>query len=81
MRGGWCSGAIHRCGADVRRRALERNCPRGTIRALLTRPEKARSDKADTAEAEYAADGHPVRINLNWDKNAIDDEALYVISS
>ncbi|KUL41306.1 DUF6174 domain-containing protein [Streptomyces regalis] len=33
------------------------------------------------AEAEYAADGHPVRISLDWEESAIDDEALYVISA
>ncbi|MET7724600.1 DUF6174 domain-containing protein [Streptomyces mirabilis] len=52
-----------------------------TIGGLLRRLEKARSEDADTAEADYAADGRPVRISLDWDKNAIDDEALYVISS
>jgi hypothetical protein len=43
--------------------------------------EQARRDRADTAEAKYAADGHPLRISLDWDENAIDDEALYVIGS
>ncbi|MFD6173794.1 DUF6174 domain-containing protein [Streptomyces coeruleorubidus] len=52
-----------------------------TLGELLTEMAQARRDKADTAEAEYAADGHPVRILVDWDKNAIDDEALYVISA
>ncbi|NGO09044.1 hypothetical protein G5C60_15915 [Streptomyces sp. HC44] len=52
-----------------------------TIGELLEELEQARSDRADTAEVEYTADGHPVRISLDWDKNAIDDEALYVISA
>lgn len=43
--------------------------------------EQARRDNADTAEAEYAPDGHPERISLDWDKDAVDDEALYVISA
>ena len=66
---------------DARRQVQELPGEVPTIGELLTRLEKARSDRADTAEAEYAADGHPVRIILDWDKNAIDDEALYVISS
>ncbi|MFI6013774.1 DUF6174 domain-containing protein [Streptomyces sp. NPDC051243] len=48
---------------------------------LLDRLEKARQEQADTAEAEYAADGHPLRITLDQDENSIDDEAQYVISS
>jgi hypothetical protein len=50
------------------------------IGGLLGRLEQARRDQADTAEVRYAADGHPLRIALDRDKNAIDDEALYVIS-
>ncbi|MEU9289450.1 DUF6174 domain-containing protein [Streptomyces sp. NPDC048275] len=52
-----------------------------TLGELLEELQQARRDQADTAEAEYAADGHPVRILLDWAKNAIDDEALYVISA
>ncbi|GAA2389283.1 DUF6174 domain-containing protein [Streptomyces coeruleofuscus] len=52
-----------------------------TLGRLLAEMAQARRDKADTAEAEYAADGHPVRILVDWDKNAVDDEALYVISA
>lgn len=52
-----------------------------TIGELLERLEQARRDKADTAEAEYAGDGHPVRIALDGDENTIDDEALYLISA
>ncbi|WP_369173024.1 DUF6174 domain-containing protein [Streptomyces sp. R28] len=52
-----------------------------TIGALLDELDQARRDDADTAEADYAADGHPVRISLDWEENAIDDEALYVISA
>lgn len=51
-----------------------------TIGGLLDELEQARRDDADTAEAEYAADGHPVRISLDWEENAVDDEAHYVIS-
>ncbi|WP_369245017.1 DUF6174 domain-containing protein [Streptomyces sp. R41] len=52
-----------------------------TIGELLKKLDQARRDQADTAEAEYATDGYPVRISLDWEKNAIDDEALYVISA
>ncbi|WP_031480554.1 DUF6174 domain-containing protein [Streptomyces bicolor] len=51
-----------------------------TIGELLGEMEQARRDDADKVEAEYAADGRPVRISLDWEENAIDDEALYVIS-
>ncbi|MGW0865993.1 DUF6174 domain-containing protein [Streptomyces sp. NPDC002611] len=43
--------------------------------------ERARQEDAHTAEADYAADGHPVRISLDREENAVDDEARYVISS
>ncbi|MEU6377148.1 DUF6174 domain-containing protein [Streptomyces sp. NPDC046909] len=51
-----------------------------TLGALLDQLEQARGEDADTAEAEYAADGHPTRIFLNWEENAVDDEARYAIS-
>ncbi|MFC5218966.1 DUF6174 domain-containing protein [Streptomyces coerulescens] len=51
-----------------------------TIGELLDEWRQARRDDADTAEVDYARDGHPERISLDWMKNAIDDEALYVIS-
>ncbi|MBD0840284.1 hypothetical protein ICC28_16435 [Streptomyces sp. TRM68416] len=50
-----------------------------TIGGLVELLEQARQERADTAEAEYAADGRPTRITLDWDENAIDDEAEYVI--
>lgn len=67
--------------ADSRRQVQELPGEVPTIGELLRRLKKARSEDADTAEVDYAADGRPVRISLDWDKNAIDDEALYVISS
>ncbi|MFF4259626.1 DUF6174 domain-containing protein [Streptomyces sp. NPDC001663] len=66
---------------DSRRQVRELPGEVPTIGELLKRLDKARSEGADTAEADYAADGRPVRISLDWEKNAIDDEALYVISS
>jgi hypothetical protein len=67
--------------ADSRRAAREVPGEVPTIGELLERLERARADDAHTAKAEYAADGHPLRISLDWDENAVDDEALYVISS
>ncbi|MFD0006083.1 DUF6174 domain-containing protein [Streptomyces sp. NPDC127178] len=52
-----------------------------TMGELLAELEQARRDDADVAEAEYASGGHPVRISLDWEKDAIDDEAVYVISA
>lgn len=52
-----------------------------TLGELLDELEQARRDGADRAEAEYTADGRPARISLDWEENAIDDEALYVISA
>jgi hypothetical protein len=78
-------GVTEAVGADVdsRRQAQELPAEVPTIGELLRRLKKARSEDADTAEADFAAGGHPVRISLDRDKNAkaIDDEALYVISS
>ncbi|MFE6284535.1 DUF6174 domain-containing protein [Streptomyces sp. NPDC057877] len=51
-----------------------------TIGRLLAEVEQARREGADEAEVAYAAKGHPARITLDWDRDAIDDEALYVIS-
>lgn len=66
---------------DSRRQVRELLGEVPTIGELLKRLAKARGDGAHTAKAEYATDGHPLRITLDWDQNAIDDEALYVISS
>ncbi|TLS48162.1 hypothetical protein FE633_00100 [Streptomyces montanus] len=51
-----------------------------TIGDLLDELAQAREDGAHQAEVEHAGAGHPVRIWLDWEENAIDDEALYVIS-
>ncbi|MFJ9742991.1 DUF6174 domain-containing protein [Streptomyces sp. NPDC101166] len=67
--------------ADSRRQARELTGRVPTIGGLLEMLRTARDEGADTAQAQYAADGHPVRITLDWSENAVDDEALYVISS
>jgi len=51
-----------------------------TIGELLKEMERARHDKADTVDATYTADGRPKTISLDWEENAVDDEARYVIS-
>ncbi|MER6090058.1 DUF6174 domain-containing protein [Streptomyces bluensis] len=51
-----------------------------TIGGLLEQWKRARAEGAHAAEVEYADDGHPVRISLDQEEDAIDDEALYVIS-
>ncbi|MEV5646374.1 hypothetical protein AB0L67_40865 [Streptomyces flaveolus] len=43
--------------------------------------EQARREGTHTVKAEYTADGHPERISLDWDKNPIDDETVYVGST
>lgn len=51
-----------------------------TIGDLLQQLEQVRRTNGDLAEIEYAPDGHPRRIALDANKQAIDDEATYVIS-
>ncbi|MDC0768536.1 DUF6174 domain-containing protein [Streptomyces sp. HD] len=70
-------------GLDESARRIVKDIPDAvpTIGELLDELEQARRDDADRAEARYAADGHPVRISVDWMENAIDDEALYVISA
>ncbi|MFF5481895.1 DUF6174 domain-containing protein [Streptomyces sp. NPDC012935] len=77
-------GAVVRTvGLDDSGRQVAKDIPDAvpTMGELLEELEQARRDDADAAEAQYAADGHPVRISLDWEKDAIDDEALYVISA
>ncbi|MEU9365194.1 DUF6174 domain-containing protein [Streptomyces avermitilis] len=66
---------------DSRRQAQNPPAEVPTIGKLLKTLDQARSEDADTADADYAADGHPVRISLDWDENSTDDEASYTISS
>jgi hypothetical protein len=67
---------------DAGRRAVE-SAPdaASTLGEHLAELEPARRDDADTAEAEYAADGHPVRIELDGEETAVDDEARSVITA
>ncbi|MEU7722123.1 DUF6174 domain-containing protein [Streptomyces tibetensis] len=74
---------VKAAGLDDSSRRVVKQSPAAvpTIAVLLDELAQARRENADTAEAEYAADGHPARITLDWEKNAVDDEALYVISA
>ncbi|MBD9704602.1 hypothetical protein IHE56_21550 [Streptomyces sp. ID01-12c] len=69
-------------GLDEDSRRLLREEPGSVpkIGDLMDMLEKAWQEQADTAEVEYAVGGHPARITLDVDENAIDDEAEYVIS-
>ncbi|MEU0257558.1 DUF6174 domain-containing protein [Streptomyces sp. NPDC006184] len=63
------------------RRQVREHAEAPTLGGLLRRLEQARKEHAETAQARYAADGHPVRIALDWSRNAVDDEALYLVSA
>jgi hypothetical protein len=80
VRDGKVAGAV---GLDSdSRQALARGLgPVPSIGDLIDRLENAWQERADTAEAEYAPVGHPSRITLDPDENAIDDEAEYVITA
>ncbi|MGW0841312.1 DUF6174 domain-containing protein [Streptomyces sp. NPDC002787] len=66
---------------DDSRRLLEQGPDRiPKIGDLLDMLEKAWQEQADTAEVQYAVGGHPARITLDVDEDAVDDEAEYVIS-
>jgi hypothetical protein len=73
---------VHAVGADESARRVVRDLPDEvpTVGELLAEAEAARKDDADTVDIDRAADGHPTRIFLDWDENAIDDESLYEIS-
>lgn len=51
-----------------------------TITDLLQQVEAAREEGADTVDVTHAADGRPVSIAMDWDEDAIDDEAAYALS-
>ncbi|GGY41150.1 DUF6174 domain-containing protein [Streptomyces djakartensis] len=66
---------------DTGRRSVEGSADAvPSIGQLLGELEQARRDDAETAEAQYAKDGHPVRISLDREENAVDDEVRYDIS-
>ncbi|NKQ26683.1 DUF6174 domain-containing protein [Streptomyces galbus] len=66
---------------DSRRQAREVFPQVPTIAHLLDRLDRAVAEHAATAEARYAPDGRPLHISLDWDANAVDDEAEYGIDA
>ncbi|ULR52050.1 DUF6174 domain-containing protein [Streptomyces deccanensis] len=67
---------------DSGRRVVERtlhDIP--TIADLLKEAEVAREEGADKVDVSYAADGRPVTLAIDWEENAIDDEAAYELSA
>ncbi|WP_216589802.1 DUF6174 domain-containing protein [Streptomyces brasiliscabiei] len=52
-----------------------------TIAKLLKQAKSARKEGADVVDVEYADDGRPTSVSIDWDKNAIDDEEAYVLSA
>ena len=51
-----------------------------TLGQLLDEAAVARQEGADVVEVEMTDDGQPRYIAIDWDEDAIDDEACYVIS-
>ncbi|WP_037672625.1 DUF6174 domain-containing protein [Streptomyces griseus] len=66
---------------DSRRVVAESPGAIPTLAGLLAELDEARHDRADVTRARYATDGHPLRIEVDRDENATDDEARYVISA
>ncbi|MFJ7042011.1 DUF6174 domain-containing protein [Streptomyces sp. NPDC101112] len=65
---------------DSRRVARQVGGRMPTIGDLLAEADAARGEDADRVDVDQAADGRPTRISLDWDEDAIDDEAVYDIS-
>jgi hypothetical protein len=66
---------------DSARRAVEQNPPEvPTIAGLLKQVETARRDGADIVDVDYAKDGRPTALSIDWDEDAIDDEEAYTLS-
>ncbi|MGW3953493.1 DUF6174 domain-containing protein [Streptomyces sp. NPDC004752] len=74
---------VNAVGLDESGRRVAEQSPAAlpTLGDLLAELDGARRENAARAEADYAADGHPTRIALDWAENAVDDEALYVVSA
>ncbi|MFF3336500.1 DUF6174 domain-containing protein [Streptomyces sp. NPDC002888] len=67
--------------ADSRRVVSQSPDAIPTLADLLAELDQARHDHADVVKVQYAKDGHPLRIEVDWDERAVDDEARYVISA
>ncbi|KND43997.1 hypothetical protein IQ64_15135 [Streptomyces stelliscabiei] len=51
-----------------------------TIAELLRQADAARGDGADAVDVDYAKDGRPTAISIDWEEDAIDDEEAYTLS-
>ena len=51
-----------------------------TLQDLLDEAENARASGADVVEVDTTADGRPTHIEIDYEENAIDDEACYEIT-
>ncbi|MFM9594309.1 DUF6174 domain-containing protein [Streptomyces scabiei] len=51
-----------------------------TIAELLRQAEAARRDGADSVDVDYARNGRPTALSIDWDEDAIDDEEAYTLS-
>jgi hypothetical protein len=73
---------VEAVGLDEQARRTVKGDPQSvpTLGGLLEDLQQARADRADVARAVFAADGHPTEIHLDWQKDAIDDEADYLIT-
>ncbi|MDX3524816.1 DUF6174 domain-containing protein [Streptomyces scabiei] len=50
-----------------------------TIAELLGQAERARRDGADIVDVDYAKNGRPAVVSIDWDEDAIDDEETYTL--
>ncbi|WP_327728682.1 DUF6174 domain-containing protein [Streptomyces sp. NBC_00487] len=78
----WDGKVVKAVGIDEsgRRVVDQRTTEVPTIAALLEQAEAAREEGADVVEVEYAKDGRPTGISIDWEENAIDDEEAYTLS-
>ncbi|MFD4607241.1 DUF6174 domain-containing protein [Streptomyces sp. NPDC058440] len=51
-----------------------------TLGGLLAKVQQARTGHADVAHVAFATDGHPTEFHIDWQKNAMDDEADYFVT-
>jgi len=51
-----------------------------TIEQLFDLIDEAREEGAHKLEVEYAREGYPAVVNIDWIENAVDDEIYYGIS-
>ncbi|WP_159770334.1 DUF6174 domain-containing protein [Streptomyces sp. HM190] len=65
---------------DSRRVARQLSGRVPTIGDLLAEADAARDEGADLVDVDRAADGRPTRVLLDWEEDAVDDEAVYGIS-